>query len=68
MRRTNVRRSAPQGQDRKHVKRIVDVLCEHQMQRPVHLARAARMRLREAILADFPRLKREAEQYGRINI
>jgi hypothetical protein len=34
----------------------------------VHLARAAGMRLREAILADLPRLKREAEQYGRINI
>lgn len=26
------------------------------------------MRLREAILADLPRLKREAEHYGRINI
>ncbi len=26
------------------------------------------MRLREAILADLPRLKREAEQYGKINI
>ncbi len=26
------------------------------------------MRLREAILADLPRLKRESEQYGKINI
>ena len=73
MRRTSVRHSAPQGQDREHVKRIVEVLCEHQMQRAaaiVHLARAAgmRLRLREAILADLPRLKREAEQYGKINI
>ena len=32
------------------------------------LARAIGMRLREAILADLPRLKRESEQYGKINI
>jgi len=31
MRRTSVRRSVPQGQNHEHVKRIVDVLCEHQM-------------------------------------
>ena len=71
MRRTSVRRSLPQGQDREHVKRIVEVLCEHQMQRAAaiaQLARATGMRLREAILADLPRLKREAEQYGKINI
>lgn len=71
MRRISVRQSVPQGQDREHVKRIVDVLLEHQMQRAaaiVHLVRAAGMRLREAILADLPRLQREAEQLGRINI
>ena len=71
MRRTSVRQSMPQGQDREHVKRIVDVLYEHQMQRAaaiMHLARAAGMRLREAILADLPRLQRQAEQLGRINI
>ncbi|MCF5088444.1 integrase, partial [Pseudomonas gessardii] len=71
MRRTSVRRSVPQGQDREHVKRIVDVLCEHQMPRAAaiaQLARATGMRLRETILADLPRLKREAEQYGKINI
>ncbi|WP_412548616.1 integrase domain-containing protein [Pseudomonas sp. MWU13-2105] len=71
MRRTSVRQSVPQGQDREHVKRIVDVLCEHQMPRAaaiVHLARAAGMRLREAILADLPRLQREAEKFDRINI
>ena len=71
MRRTSVRRSVPQGQDREHVKRIVEVLCEHQMQRAAaiaQLARATGMRLREAILADLPRLKRESEQYGKINI
>jgi hypothetical protein len=32
------------------------------------LARATGMRLREAILADLPRLKHEAEQLGKINI
>jgi hypothetical protein len=71
MQRTSVRCSVPQGQDREHVKRIVDVLCEHQQPRAaaiVQLARATGMRLREAILADLPRLKREAEQFGKINI
>ena len=71
MRRNSVRRSVPQGQDREHVKRIVDVLCEHQMPRDAaiaQLARATGMRLRETILADLPRLKREAEHYGKINI
>lgn len=71
MRRTSVRRSVPQGQDREQVKRVVDVLCEHQYPRAAaitQLARATGMRLREAILADLPRLKREAEYYGKINI
>ncbi|MFJ5235790.1 integrase domain-containing protein [Pseudomonas neuropathica] len=71
MRRTSIRCSAPQGQDREQVKRIVDVLCEHQQSRVAaiaQLARAAGMRLREAILADLPRLQREAEQLGKINI
>ena len=71
MRRNSVRRSVPKGQDREHVKRIVDVLCEHQMPRAAaiaQLARATGMRLREAILADLPRLKRKAKQFGKINI
>lgn len=71
MRRNSVRRSVPHGQDREHVKRIVDVLCEHQMPRAAaiaQLARATGMRLREAILADLPRLRREAEHYDKINI
>ena len=70
-RRTCVRRSVPQGQDREHVKRVVEVLCAHQQPRAAavaQLARATGMRLREAILADLPRLKREAEQLGKINI
>ncbi|WP_323163940.1 integrase domain-containing protein [Pseudomonas atacamensis] len=71
MQRTSVRRSVPQGQGREQVKRIVEVLCEHQMPRAAaiaQLARATGMRLREAILADLPRLKREAKQFGKINI
>ncbi|WP_448649007.1 integrase domain-containing protein [Pseudomonas corrugata] len=71
MRRTSVRRSVPQGQDREHVKRIVEALCEHQLPCATAialLARATGMRLREAILADLLRLKREAELYGKINI
>jgi len=71
MRRTSFRQSVPQGQYREHVKRIVEELCEHQMPRAAaitQLARATGMRLREAILADLPRLRREAEHYDKINI
>jgi len=71
MQRSGVRHSVPQGQDRKQVKQIVDVLCrDHQLRAAaiVLLARATGMRLREAILADLPRLSREANDLGRINI
>ncbi|WP_437880104.1 integrase domain-containing protein [Pseudomonas sp. LRF_L74] len=71
MQRDSVRRSVPQGQDREQVKQIVDALCERQMPRAaaiVQLARATGMRLREAILADLPRLCREANDHGKINI
>ncbi|RRW57301.1 integrase domain-containing protein [Pseudomonas moraviensis] len=71
MQRTTIRTTVPQGQDRAHVQRIVDVLYEHQKPRAAaiaQLARATGMRLREAILADLPRLKREAKQFGKINI
>ncbi|RCL27531.1 integrase [Pseudomonas sp. AFG_SD02_1510_Pfu_092] len=71
MQRSGVRQLAPQGQDREQVKQIVDTHCRHDQQRAaaiVLLARAAGMRLREAILADLPRLSREANEFGRINI
>lgn len=71
MRRTSVRHLVPQGQDREHIKRIVNALCENHYPRAAaiaQLARATGMRLREAILADLPRLKCEAEHYGKINI
>ncbi|RZO06260.1 integrase [Pseudomonas moorei] len=71
MQRSTTRTTVPQGQDREQIKRIVDALCEHQLARAAaiaQLARATGMRLREAILADIPRLKCEAEHYGKINI
>ncbi|KAF6688932.1 integrase domain-containing protein [Pseudomonas sp. EKM23D] len=71
MQRTGVRHSVPQGQDREQVKQIVDALCRHNQLRAaaiVLLARATGMRLREAILADLPRLSREAKDLGKINI
>ncbi len=71
MQRSGVRHSVPQGQDRKQVKQIVHALCrDHQLRAAavVLLARATGMRLREAILADLPRLSREAEAFDKINI
>ncbi|WP_085720850.1 integrase domain-containing protein [Pseudomonas sp. B22(2017)] len=71
MQRTGSRQSVPQGQDREQVKQIVDALCRHDQLRVAAialLARATGMRLREAILADLPRLSREAHDLGRINI
>ncbi|MBZ3664885.1 site-specific integrase [Pseudomonas monteilii] len=71
MQRTGVRQSVPQGQDREQVKQIVNALCsQHHLRAAaiVLLARATGMRLREAILADLPRLSHEADDLGRINI
>ncbi|MHC5128821.1 integrase domain-containing protein [Pseudomonas inefficax] len=71
MQRTGVRQSVPQGQDREQIEQIVDVLCSRGQRRGaaiVLLARATGMRLREGILADLPRLRREAKDLGRINI
>ena len=71
LRRSSVRTRAPDGQDRQQLRRVLEVLGERQHERVaaiVLLARATGMRLREAILADLPRLHREAEHLGRINI
>lgn len=71
MQRSNVRGEAPQGQDRAQIELIARALSERGQQRVtaiVHLARETGMRLREAILADLPRLQREAGQLGKINI
>ncbi len=69
--RSNVRTRAPDGQDYQDVQRVALSLVEHQHERVaaiIMLARTTGMRLREAILADLPRLHREAESLGRINI
>jgi hypothetical protein len=68
--RSTARTTVPQGQDHEHVMRIVDALCEQHPRAAAiaQLARATGMRLREAILADLPRLKREAEHCDKINI
>lgn len=71
MQRSGIRQSVPQGQDREQVKQIADALCSSGQLRAaaiVHLARSTGMRLREAILADIPRLCREADDLERINI
>lgn len=69
--RSTVRTRAPDGQDHQQVQRVAKALSEQQHDRVaaiVMLARTTGMRLREAILADLPRLHREAERLGRINI
>ncbi|MGP4956351.1 integrase domain-containing protein [Pseudomonas helleri] len=69
--RSSVRTRAPDGQDHQQVRRVLEALCEQQHERVaaiILLARATGMRLREAILVDLPRLHREAERLGRINI
>lgn len=71
MQRCNVRKTAPQGQDREQVRQIVDALCRDGQLRVaaiVQLARSTGMRFREAVLADLPRLCREADRLGKINI
>ncbi|WP_455922477.1 integrase domain-containing protein [Pseudomonas putida] len=69
--RSTVRTRAPDGQDHQKVQRVLEALGEQQNYRVaaiVMLARNSGMRLREAILADLPRLHREAKHLGRINI
>ena len=71
LQRLSVRSDAPQGQDRVQVRLIAQTLSERQQSRVaaiVLLARETGMRLREAILADLPRLQREAQRLGKINI
>lgn len=69
--RSTVRTRVPDGQDHQQVQRVIKALGENQSERAaaiVMLARTTGMRLREAILADLPRLQREAKHFGRINI
>jgi Phage integrase family. len=69
--RSTVRTRVPDGLDRQQVQRLLQALVEQNHERVaaiVMLARTTGMRLREAILANLPRLHREAKQMGRINI
>ena len=69
--RSTVRMRAPDGKGIQQMLRVVNALREQQHDRVaaiVMLARTTGMRLREAILADLPRLQREALHLGRINI
>lgn len=69
--RSNVRTYVPDGQDRSQIWDVIEALCERRHERVaaiVGLTRTTGMRLREAILADLPRLRREAEHFGQINI
>ena len=71
MQRSSVRTRAPDGQDHQQLSRVIKALRQQQNDRVaaiVCLARATGMRLREAILADLPRLQSEAKRFGRINI
>lgn len=71
LQRSTVRIRVPDGQDLQQVRRVMQVLIDQKYERVgaiVMLSRTTGMRLREAILADLPRLHREAEHLGRINI
>ena len=69
--RCNLRTRAPQGQERAQLLPLRQALREQGFERVaaiIHLAREGGLRLREAILADLPRLQREAAQHGSLNI
>ena len=69
--RSTIRTRAPDGQDQQQIKRLLHVLLDQKHERVaaiVMLTRTTGMRLREAILADLPRLHRQAKHIGRINI
>lgn len=71
LQRSTIRMRAPDGQDQQQVQRLLQVLVEQKHERVaaiVMLALTTGMRLREAVLADLPRLHREARHLGRINI
>ena len=71
LQRSTIRMRAPDGQDQQQVQRLLQVLVKQKHERVaaiVMLARTTGMRLREAVLADLPRLHRKAKHLGRINI
>jgi len=69
--RSTIRITKPDGQSTLQLQGIVETLVangDEQVAAIVMLTRMTGMRLREAILADLPRLHREANQLGCINI
>ncbi|WP_286975070.1 integrase domain-containing protein [Pseudomonas sp.] len=69
--RCHIRTKAPQGLLFEQLDPLIEELINtnlHRVAAIIMLARTAGMRLREAILADLPRLKREALTLGEINI
>ncbi|HBO6052697.1 integrase [Pseudomonas aeruginosa] len=69
--RSYIRRSIPDGMDYQEVMKLHSRLVAEGFPRAaaiVLLARTTGMRLRECILADLPRLYREAILYNRINV
>ncbi|WP_434706761.1 integrase domain-containing protein [Pseudomonas sp. D4-18] len=71
LRRSSVRSIAPDCQSYQALHEVLEALLDNKQERVaaiVMLARTTGMRLREAILADLPRLQGEAETLGRINI
>ena len=69
--RSHIRSVAPHGMIFEHLNPLIDDLIKTDFPRVaaiILLARVTGMRLREAILADLPRLAREASKFGEINI
>jgi len=71
IKRSYIRQLVPDGMDLSHVELLQKQLVETGLERVAAvagLASACGMRLRECILADLPRLQREAREIGKINI
>lgn len=69
--RSYIRRVIPDGMDIQQVAKLRTALITAGYERTaaiIWLARTTGMRLRECILADLPRLEREAKKIGQINI
>jgi hypothetical protein len=69
--RSHIRTAAPEGMSFEQLNPLIDELIQmglHRVAAIIMLTRSSGMRLREAILADLSRLKREALKQGEINI
>ena len=69
--RCHVRKTVPASLDDGKVWRAVKLLCEAELERVAAvllLCRYFGLRVREAVLADLERWRREAERFGRVNV